>query len=73
MGGWQNPEVVWPDVRSSDLALRVAVAEATWRRSDQLICIVVEDARGEVCAGRCLCQPFERQLSERSHAKLPKN
>jgi hypothetical protein len=52
---------------SRDLALRVAVAEAgRLHTPDQPICIVVEDARGEVCAARCICLPFERHLAART-------
>ena len=51
---------------SRDLALQVAVAEAGQIRSvDQPICIVVEDARGEVSAARCTCRAFEQKLAER--------
>jgi hypothetical protein len=51
---------------SRDLALQVAVAEAGQIRSvDQPICIVVEDARGEVSAARCTCHAFEQKLAER--------
>jgi hypothetical protein len=52
---------------SRDLALKIAVAEAgRLRAPDQPICLVVEDARGEICAARCICPPFEQHLAERT-------
>jgi hypothetical protein len=51
---------------SQDLALRVAVAEAGQIRSvDRHICIVVQDASGDVSAARCTCYAFEQMLPER--------
>jgi hypothetical protein len=68
-GGWiakiENREA-GPYV-SRDLALQVAVSEAGQSHTPgQPICIVVEDARGEVSAARCICLLFEQYLAART-------
>jgi hypothetical protein len=46
---------------SRDIALRVAVADALCQRKcGQPVRLVVQDARGTVCAWRCLCDRFLR-------------
>lgn len=49
---------------SRDMALRVAISEILRRRKQgEAARLTVKDARGDVCAERCLCkQYFERCL-----------
>jgi hypothetical protein len=43
------------------LALQVALAEAAQlRAAHKSVCIIVNDARGELTAARCICPRFER-------------
>ena len=49
-----------------DLALQVAVAEARQLQvAIQPVCIIVEDARGEVLAARCICNRFHEHLLQK--------
>ena len=51
---------------SRDLALRVAALQAVRLfATSQSVCIAVEDARGELCAGLCVCERFQEYLSRR--------
>lgn len=44
-----------------DMALRVAIADAlACRKAGRPAQIIVKDADGAVCAGRCLCAGFDR-------------
>jgi hypothetical protein len=60
-GGWfaqLNHREAGP-YNSLDMALRVAISEILRRRkSGQAARLTVKDARGAVCAERCLCKLF---------------
>jgi len=61
VGGWLaqlNHREAGP-YSSLDMALRVAIAEVLRRRKlGQAARLIVKDARGAVCADRCLCKQF---------------
>jgi len=68
-GGWMldlETRVAGP-YATHHLALQVALAEAAHLRAAKWpVCIIVNDARGEVTASRCICATFEQHLQARS-------
>ena len=69
-GGWTldlKSRVAGP-YATRNLALQVALAEAAHLRAKRNpVCIIVNDARGEVTAARCICTGFDRYLRMRPH------
>lgn len=67
-GGWTidlRSRVAGP-YAARNLALQVALAEAApLRAKGKAVCIIVNDARGEVTAARCICRHFDRYLRMR--------
>jgi hypothetical protein len=68
-GGWMldlESRVAGP-YTTRHLALQVALAEAAHlRAANWAVCIIVDDARGEVTAARCICATFNQHLQGRS-------
>jgi hypothetical protein len=68
-GGWTldlESRVAGP-YATRNLALQVAMAEAAHlRAANWPVCIIVNDARGEVTASRCICTAFDQHLQARS-------
>jgi hypothetical protein len=67
-GGWTvdlKTRVAGP-YTTRHLALQLALAEAAQlRAAHKPVCIIVNDARGELTAARCICPRFERYLLAR--------
>jgi len=57
----------WPGPYTTrHLALQVALVEAAQlRAAHKPVCIIVNDARGELTAARCICPRFKRHLLAR--------
>ena len=68
-GGWRvdlKTRVAGP-YATRHLALQVALAEAAHlRAANWPVCIIVDDARGEVTAALCICAAFEQHMQARS-------
>jgi len=69
-GGWTldlQTRIAGP-YATRNLALQVALAEAALLRAkNNRVCIVVNDARGEVTSSRCMCARFDRYLHMHGH------